>query len=106
MEDGTVDIGPEFLEDKGEAIETDIGEPALPGLSPVTVLRRVIEIGDAGSRASANDFRRIEGLIAGIGSRNQHARKGIGGALGNSSATQRVLGGILVESRRQQELHP
>lgn len=40
--------GPEFFNDKGAAVENEIGQPALPGLVPGPVFSRVIGRRDAG----------------------------------------------------------
>jgi hypothetical protein len=47
MEYLAVDIGPEFFEDQGHHIQTDIRSPSLPGLGPGSFRFGVVKIGDS-----------------------------------------------------------
>jgi hypothetical protein len=60
MEEFVIDVGPEFLEGEGYAVQANIEDPALTGFGPGALAGGVVEIGDAGSRSGSYDFRSVE----------------------------------------------
>ena len=56
VEDFFVDVGPVFFPEEVEAVDEVAGEPLLTDFGPCLILLGVIEGGDAGGGAGADDL--------------------------------------------------
>ena len=63
MEEVVVDVGPELFDDEGGGINADVEAPLAAGAAEGAFARGVIEGGDPGSCAGADDFADVEGVV-------------------------------------------
>ena len=67
MEDGAVNVGPEFFEQIEYAIKPNLSEPLLLGFRPRAFMAWIIRVRDCRAGEIAANFRHVEGSAAGIG---------------------------------------
>jgi hypothetical protein len=80
MKERIVDIRPELFEDEGASIDTDIKAPFSRGVPEGTLARWIVQVGNSGCGASANDFSDVEGRGSRIGPRDNSTAEGIASA--------------------------
>src|ERR1700686_2166303 len=100
MEEGFVDVGPEFLEDEGARVAADVDSPLFGGVGKGALGGRIVEIRDASGSAGTDDFTRIEGFVSGIVSGDDGAGESVLGALEKAALAQGVVAVILMRDDR------
>jgi len=78
MEEAMVDVGPELFGNKRRSIDSNIQAPLSACVGKAPFARGIVETGEAGRGARANHLAHIEHFIAGVGSGDDGAAKGIG----------------------------
>src|SRR5271156_5286527 len=104
MEEGIVYVRPYFLECEGTAINRNISDPALIGLSERAFLTRIIEISHSGKCARSQDLADVECLPPGVRAGDDGAGDCITQPFCKLSLAQRVIPGVLMQDRRNDEL--
>ena len=96
MEEGVIDVGPEFLDDERESVDAHAGAPVVGCVAEGSLTRRVVERGDAGRCASAYDFAGVEDFFARVGTGDDDTAESIAGALEEAAAAEGVVAVVLV----------
>ena len=100
VEEGVVDVGPEFFDDEGERVDADVRAPLGAEVSDRALAAGVVSGGDRAGCARAEDFADVEGFIAGIVPGDDDAGDGIPGALPEAAAAEGVIAIVLVGNSR------
>ena len=97
VEDSLVDVGPKLFVEEVEAVDDVAGEPLLSDLGPGAVFGGVVQAGDSGCSAGADDFGEVEGCISVIFTRDEDAGDGIEAAFAEAAVTESVKAVVLFE---------
>lgn len=103
VEEAVVDVGPELSQYKGGGVEADIQRPVIGGVGEGALWCRVVEIRDACGGSGADDFADIEGLFAGVGTRNDGATEGVSCAFEEAAVAEGVVAGIFMRGYGNEE---
>ena len=95
VEEGVIDVGPEFFDDEGDAVDANVDAPVADDGGGVALAAGVVEGGDAGGGASAYDFAGVEDFVAGIVTGDDDAADGVAGALPEAAAAEGVIAVVL-----------
>src|ERR1700743_2315537 len=106
MEDGVVDIRPEFLGCEGAEIQQNVGQPALSNLGPGAVLGWVVERGDACGCAGSHNLGCVEGFMPGICAGDDRSRYRIEAPLEKAAMPQGVIAAVLPQEAGQNPFPP
>jgi len=105
VEEGVIDVGPEFFHDEGNAVDADVDAPVTDDGGGVTLAAGVVEGRDACGGACAYNFAGVEDIVAGIIARDDDAADGVAGALPEAAATEGVIAVVLVGDGRHDPFH-
>ena len=91
-----VDVGPELFDDKGESVDTDIEAPLVAGVAEGALATWVVEGGEAGGGAGADDFAGVEDFLAGVGAGDDGACESVADALDEATVAEGVVAIVFV----------
>jgi hypothetical protein len=96
VEEGVVDVGPEFLDDEGYGVDADVEAPLVGGVAEGALADGVVNAGEAGGGSCADDFARVEDFLAGVGTGDDDAGESVAGALEEAAVAEGVIAVVLV----------
>src|ERR1700728_2889994 len=99
MEDGIVDIWPNFFEGEGASVNDDVRNPSLVGLCKRALLARIVEICYAGGRSCTQDLAYVKGFVARIRTSDDNPGKRVPQPFDKRSFAQGVVPIVLAENR-------